>query len=291
RANWRTLDARMMSSIAAPAPSGKIQPWAAYDYADADIFGNSLSGNGDINTISVGADMRLTERMLGGLQFSYSEYRGDFGNGGGDFKLREPVMTAYIGYGQGPWYLGGTLSLASLDYGTTRNIALGATTRQESGSTRGYHNFVRLLGGYWFSYRDWHHGPFAKLMWQKIVVRQFSENGSDSTALTFNQQKDDAFWSSLGWQVAGNVGGFRPFARVTWEYNFDSGDKQVQAKSNSLNGWYVVPGFHQDDNWALFDFGVARDFGKVTGFISGNASASKGDGDFWAVTVGLRVPL
>ncbi|MCC7046103.1 MAG: SGNH/GDSL hydrolase family protein, partial [Alphaproteobacteria bacterium] len=42
RANWRTLDARMMSSIAAPAPSGKIQPWAAYDYADADIFGNSL---------------------------------------------------------------------------------------------------------------------------------------------------------------------------------------------------------------------------------------------------------
>ena len=63
------------------------------------------------------------------------------------------------------------------------------------------------------------------------------------------------------------------------------------TQSNTLAGSYVVPGFTQDSNWWLFDLGVSRDFGKVTGFISGNASAGKTDGDYWSVTVGIRVPL
>ena len=291
RANWRTLDGRMMSAINAPGSAGKLQAWAAYDYADADIFGASLSGNGDLNTVSVGMDMRVSDKMLAGVQFAYTEYKGNFGNDTGDFKLREPMMTAYMGYGEGPWYVGATLGLGSLDYSTHRNIALGATTRTESGSTRGYHTVGRLLGGYWLRYQNVDHGPFVKLTYDKSVVREFSENGNDSTALTYDQQKNDAFWSSLGWQATGNWSGFRPFARATWEYNFNADTTQVTAKPVSLNGWYKVPGFEQDDNWWLFDLGVSKEFGGVTGFLSGNVSAGKGDGDYWAVTVGIRVPL
>jgi outer membrane lipase/esterase len=291
RANWRTLDGRMMSAINGPGAPGKFNTWAAYDYAAPDIFGNGLSGNGDINTISVGLDMRVSDKMLAGLQFAYSDYKGDFGNGGGDFKLREPMFTFYTGYGEGPWYVGATLGGGSLDFSTNRNIELGALTRTESGDAKGWHTVGRLLGGYWFRYADWDHGPFAKLTYDKIVVRQFSENGSDSTGLTYDQQNNDALWSSLGWQVTGNLSGWRPFARVTWEYNFQSDDRVVQARPNGLNGWYTVPAFQQDSNWALFDVGVSRDFGGVTGFIAGNASAGKGDGDYWAVTVGIRAPL
>jgi outer membrane lipase/esterase len=291
RANWRTLDGRMMSAINAPGGSGKLQAWAAYDYADADIFGASLSGNGDLNTISVGADMLVSNKMLAGLQFAYTEYKGNFGNGGGDFKLEEPMFTAYMGYGEGPWYVGATLGAGSLDYSTNRNNVLGAATRNETGNTNGYQVVGRLLGGYWFKYANVDHGPFLKLTYDKSVVRQFSENGNDSTALTYNQQNNDAFWSSLGWQATGNWSGFRPFARATWEYNFNADTTQVSARSNTLSGWYTVPGFEQDDNWGLFDLGVSKDFGGVTGFLSGNASAGKGDGDYWTVTVGIRVPL
>jgi len=291
RANWRTLDGRMMSMINSSSAPSKLQAWAAYDYADADTVGNGVSGNGNLNTISVGGDMKVTDKLLAGIQFAYTEDKGNFGNNAGDFKLREPMITFYGGYGEGPWYVGATLGSGSLDYSTTRNIELGATTRTESGSTRGYHNVGRLLGGYWFRYKDWDHGPFVKLTYEQIVVRQFSENGNDSTALTYDQQKNDAFWSSLGWNLTGVVNGFRPFARATWEYNFQNDTRQVTAKSNSTNGWYTVPGFEQDDNWWLFDLGVSRDFGKVTGFVAGNASAGKGDGDYWAVTVGIRAPL
>lgn len=291
RANWRTLDNRMMSALNAKGGPEKLQFWAAYDYANEDIFGSGLSGTGNVNTIAVGADMRLSDKMLAGIQFAYSEYKGDFGNNAGDFKLTAPTMTLYGGYGEGPWYVGTTLGVGSLDFDTNRNIVLGATTRTESGNTKGYHMTARLLGGYWFKYQNWDHGPFAKLTWEKIVVRQFAENGNDSTALDYNQQNNDALISSVGWQAAGNVRGFRPFARATWEYNFKDDLRQVTARPVGAGTSYTVPGFQQDHNWWLFDLGVSRDFGKVTGFISGNATAGKGDGDFWAVTVGLRVPL
>ena len=152
RANWRTLDSRMASGIGTPGSSGKFQAWAAYDYSSADLTGTSLSGSGDLNTVSVGGDMRVTDKLLAGIQFGYTEYKGDFGNGGGDFKLREPMMTFYAGYGEGPWYVGATLGAGYLDYSTDRTIALGATTRTESGDTTGYHTVGRLLGGYWFRY-------------------------------------------------------------------------------------------------------------------------------------------
>ena len=136
RANWRLLDNRMMSAINAPGAPGKIQAWAAYDYANPDIFGNGVSTSGDLNTVSVGLDVRVTDKLLAGVQFGYSEYKGDYNNNGGDFKLREPTLTFYGGYGEGPWYVGATLGLGALDYSTNRSFALGAATRTETGDVK-----------------------------------------------------------------------------------------------------------------------------------------------------------
>jgi outer membrane lipase/esterase len=292
RASWRAVDGRMMSGIDRAGPARKFQAWASYDYAGEDITGTGLSTSGNINTIAVGGDVRLSDRLLAGVAFTYSEYKGDFDNSGGSFKLKEPMMTFYAGYGDGPWYVGGTLGAGNLDYSNVqRNIALGAATRTESGTTNGYQTIARVLGGYWFKQGDWEHGPFAKLTWDKVVVRQFSEHGSDSTALTYGQQENEAFLSSIGWQVTGNWSGWRPFARATWEYDFKNDERQVSATPVGMNGTYYVPVSKPDENYALFDLGVSKDFGGITGYIAGNASAGKSNGDFWSVTVGFRMPI
>ena len=124
-------------------------------------------------------------------------------------------------------------------------------------------------------------------------MRQFSENGSDSTALTYGQQDNDALWSSVGWQVAGNIQGFRPFARVTWEYNFDA-DTQAGAGASRTRSSGLVHGAGLRAGRQLVAVRrrrQPRNSASVTGFLSGNVSASKGDGDYWAITVGIRVPL
>ncbi len=295
RANWRAVDGRMMSGIdraATSASARRFQTWASYDYAGEDITGTALSSSGNINTVAVGGDMLVTDRILAGLAFTYSEYKGDFDNSGGNFKLKEPMMTVYMGYGDGPWYVGGTFGAGNLDYSSVkRNIALGVSTRTESGTTNGYQTIARVLGGYWFKQSGWEHGPFGKLTWDKVVVRQFSEQGSDSTALTYGQQENEVFLSSLGWQVTGNWSGWRPFARATWEYDFKNDAREISASPLLLGGTYTLPISKPDENYALFDLGLSRDFGGVTGYIMGNASAGKSNGDFWAVTVGFRLPI
>jgi outer membrane lipase/esterase len=217
---------------------------------------------------------------------------GDFGGDGGGYKLRQPVFTGYAGYGDGPWYVGATFGAGSLDYNdVNRNIVLGPSVRNESGQTRGYEYTGRLLGGYWFKYQDLLHGPYARMTYTKAVVRQFSETGADSTALTYGQQSNEQLLWSLGYQVTGTWGGVRPWARATWEYDSLDKDRNVTASSNTLGGWYTIPAAKPDNSYALFNVGAATDFGGVTGYISGSGTAARGDGNYWAITVGLRMPL
>jgi len=291
-ANYRALDGRMWSSLDAPRTQGKLEAWVAYDYGSTDMQAGLNNGSGHNNTVAVGGDMKLSDRALAGIMLGYTDTKGDFGGEGGGFTLRQPVWTLYAGYGEGPWYLGATLGAGSLDYSNVnRNIDLGAAVRNESGQTRGYEYTARLLGGYWFKYQDILHGPYVRATYTKAIVRQFSETGADSLSLSYGQQDNDQMLWSAGWQIAGKFGGIRPFARVTWEYDSQDNDRTVTASSNTLGGSYSIPAFKPDNSYALFNLGAAADFGGVTGYISGSGTAARSDGNYWAITVGLRMPI
>jgi outer membrane lipase/esterase len=291
-ANFRTLDGRMWSSLNAPRSTKKFDAWVAYDYGSIDMNAGPTNGTGHENSIVVGLDGKVSDRLLVGGMFGYTENKGDFGGAGGGYTLRQPTGTFYFGYGEGPWYFGGTLGAGSLDYSdVNRNIPLGPAVRNESGETRGYEYTGRLLGGYWFHLQDVLHGPYARVTYTKAIVRQFSETGSDSTALTYDQQNNEQLLWGLGWQVAGAFGSIRPWARATWEYDSLDKDRTVSAQSVTLGGWYSIPVAKPDNNYVLFNVGAATDFGGVTGYISGSGTAAKGDGNYWAVTVGLRMPM
>jgi outer membrane lipase/esterase len=203
----------MWSGLDAPRSGKRFEAWAAYDYASIDMNAGANNASGNANTVAVGGDMKISDRLLAGMMFTYVENKTDFSGEGGGFKLRQPIFTLYGGYGEGPWYLGATFGAGSLDYtGINRNIDLGPLVRNESGQSRGYEYTGRLLGGYWFTQGEWQHGPFAKLTWEKAVLHQFSERGNDSTALSYGEQKRKSL--SAGWQVAGKYGGVRPWARA-----------------------------------------------------------------------------
>jgi len=291
-ANFRALDGRMWSSFNSPRSPKKIEAWAAYDYGSSDLSAGPANGSANTNTIVVGADQKLSDKLLIGGSFGYADNKGDFGGPGGGYKLRQPVGTFYAGYGEGPWYLGATLGAGALDYtDVNRAIPLGPSVRTETGQTRGYEYTGRLLGGYWLKFQDVLHGPYARVTYTKSVVQAYSETGSDSTALAYARQEREQLLWSLGWQVAGSIGNVRPFARVTWEYDSMDRTPSVTASSVSLGGSYTIPGVKPDNSYALFNVGAAADFGSVTGFITGSGTAARGDGNYWAVTVGLRLPI
>ena len=162
----------------------------------------------------------------------------------------------------------------------------------ESSDPSGWHFMASVLGGYWFqTSADLQHGPFVRIAYQDIRVRAFTEQGSDSTALSYAQQKRESLITSLGWQATGRIGMFRPFARVSWEFESEDGERSVTATPLGMTTSYTVPGFKPDDNWLRYVLGASADFGGVTGFITGTGTGSKNDGNYYAVTVGVRIPM
>jgi outer membrane lipase/esterase len=293
QANFRAIDARMISGIDSPRPMRKYEIWGAYDYGHNDFDGQFLSGNANLNTLVVGGDIKLSEQLLVGAVFGYTENRGDFGGGNGNYKLKETSGTIYAGYGIGPWWFGATIGGGDLDYGgIRRDIQLGALTRTETADARGWHVFGSVLGGYWFTLNpDWQHSPFVRVAYQEVRVHAFSEDGADSTALRYGEQKRESLITSLGWQVAGRIGMFRPFARITWENESKNDDRVVSASPVALYGPYTAPALKPDNNFVRYVIGASADFGRFTGFITGSGTGSKSDGDGYGITVGVRVPL
>jgi outer membrane lipase/esterase len=291
QANWRALDGRMASAINATRPTNKIEGWAAYDYANPDYSSGFYSGNANLNTVSIGGDMKLSDRLLFGLQFGYTQDKGNLG--AADYKLNDYMGTMYLGYGEDNWYVGATLGAGGLDYSNiSRTVQLGALTRTETGSANGYQTVARVLGGYWFRYdNNWVHGPWVKVTYDDVVVHSFQENGSASTTMGFDQQERKQLLTSLGWQVSGNVNGIRPFGRVSWEYDSKADERSVSAGVVGMGGSFSLPAYKPDNSWALFNFGASTDVGKIAVSLYGAASAGKSDGDYWAVTLGIRAPL
>ena len=156
-----------------------------------------------------------------------------------------------------------------------------------------------MHGGYWFNTGgNVLHGPFAKLTYQEVDVDAFSEIGGTATALRYGEQNRESIVTSLGWQVQGQWGMVRPFARVTWEHEFEDGRPVVSASPVGIGGSFSTTLRKPDSNWALFNVGASVDFGqgmtpgsRISGFLMGTATAGKDDGEAFAVTLGVRVPL
>ena len=130
----------MVEPQCAARPSGKFQAWAAYDYSHIDMQAGPDNGSGTSNTVAVGGDMKVSDRMLVGAMFGYTDNKGDFGGAGGGYKLKAADGTVYAGYGDGPvvrrrdaWRRRPRLLATS-----TAPSRLGALNRTESGEARGY---------------------------------------------------------------------------------------------------------------------------------------------------------
>ena len=201
--------------------------------------------------------------------------------------------TLYVGYGDGPWYVGATLGAGSLDYSdVNRNIQLGAPFATKAARRAATNTPARLLGGYWFKYQDGLHGPYARVTYTKAIVAQFSENGTDSTALTYGEQERRAV--AVEPRLAGR-GQRRQRAAVRARH------VGIRFAGRRPHGFGVVGHARRQvldarrssptTTTLLFNVGASADFGGVTGFIAGSATAGRSDGNYWAITVGVRVPL
>ena len=116
-----------------------------------------------------------------------------------------------------------------------------------------------MLGGYDFSVGELRTGPFAGLDYSHSRIDDFSEDGSERTALGYEEQDFDSLEASVGWRLQGNLalGGslyLLPYASVAWVKELGDGRLEDIALNSQADGQVRVADLGQVDT----SFGRAR---------------------------------
>lgn len=262
----RAITTQATTSLASATGNG-LRVWANYDYArqriDAQV--NSPKSNNDVNTLSFGADIHPSGSVTAGLAFTVGQNKAEYAGNMGSYKLQDLLASGYVMWGWQQAYFGAIGSFGHLGYSNIqRAIPIGPSVRREGGDTSGSHTAFALTGGWWLDFGNWRTGPYADLGWQHVEVNALTEDGNDSTTMTFGKQDRHALIGTLGWQLAGNLTAgnatLHPYARVAWNHDNDADANQVTAGLVSMPGTFTLPGYAPDSNWGSVGVGLAADF-------------------------------
>ena len=284
--------AEVVSGHLAAKPEGEGMRWWADVRGDNQRFGEPVHYDGGGPSLTFGVDWTSGNIVYGGFA-GYGIQRVDYGLRRGEFKQRDASIGGFIGWhGDGLW-ANGQLSWTKTSYDVDRDVRLGAATRRHSGSPDGDNLSAGVDAGWDFHHGALTHGPVVSLLMQRINVDGFAENSTESTALAYPDQDFDSLIGSAGWQASYAIkDSVVPYARLTWDHEFEDAPEEAFAQSRSLPGTlpYAVPGLEIDENYGTLLFGVrTRVFG-LDANIGASATVGQQVGDHATVfvTVGNR---
>lgn len=198
----------------------------------------------------------------------------DFGSRAGSFDESDATLGGFVGwYGDQAW-VNAQLSYTWISYDVDRTVQLGPATRTHSGSPDGTNLSLGVHAGYEFGQDAFRHGPVLSVLAQRIERDGYAESDASSTALAYPDQDFDSLIGSAGWQVSYAINeNVRPYARLTYDREFESPDEEAFASLQSMPTLapYAVPGHDMDRDYGSLTlgarstvFGLAADIGLTT---------------------------
>ncbi|HVR81879.1 MAG TPA: autotransporter domain-containing protein [Luteimonas sp.] len=266
-------------------PAADGMRWWTDLRGDFQRYGDGEQYDGAGPSLSAGVDWASGNLVYGGFA-GYGRQSSDWGHRGGSFDQTDASLGGFIGwYGDSAW-VNGQVSYSRLGFDMDRDIQLGPATRTHHGSTNGSDVSVGINAGWDFVQGAWRHGPVASLLSQRIDIDGFAESDPTlSTSLAYPRQSFDSLIGSLGWQASYTINEhLRPYARVTWDREFEQSPEEAFAQAQSIPGTmpYAVPGAAYDRSYGTLVmgartqlFGLDADVGvSATGAQSGGNNAS-----------------
>ncbi|MES2982218.1 MAG: autotransporter domain-containing protein [Verrucomicrobiota bacterium] len=195
--------------------------------ASVDGDGNASGYDFDMRGATLGADMRVSERLVVGILGAYTESDAMLVNGGSieDEAFKGAVYATY--YDQA-FYVDALLGVGSHSYDITRTGLSGTAL----GETDGWEIDAMINTGYDIKNGNWSYGPTASIAYTRIELDEFSETGS-LAPLRFPSQHQDSLRSQLGAKIAytAEFCSMRiiPQVRLAWQHEFMDGTQSIDS--------------------------------------------------------------
>jgi outer membrane lipase/esterase len=276
---------RVFGHLSGQPESDGMRWWADVrgDNQRFDKGGSGAGFDGGGPTLTFGVDWASGNLVYGAFA-GYGRQKIDFGNHGGDFDQSDTSLGGFVGWhgDQGLW-ASAQLSYSKLAFDVDRDVRLGPATRTHRGSPDGDNLSVGIDGGWEFGDGALRHGPVLGVLSQRISIDGYAEGDPTlSTSLAFPEQDYDSLIGSAGWQASYALNDdLKPYARLSYDHEFEDPEKQAFARAQSLpgTGTYAVPGLDFDRNYGTLSIGAQSRIYGLDANIGASVTVGQQGGD------------
>lgn len=293
-AQWRSIDGRMREFQNFSHAGHGFFVTGDYAPSRLDATANSPSASGAGSSVTLGFEKSLSDSLFGGLALGYARTPFDLGNNSGKVKYDEWALSAFVSKKLGSFYANAIGTAASLNFATSRNTILGATTNTDTGETDGRQLGLKFQVGYNYSDGSYVHGPLAGVAWEEVTVKAYQENSGNFTAMQFGEQRRKQLRSRLGYQIQGmtDLSGmrFRPYAQLTHEYQHLKDNRDYTAAFVGSTAAMGVATENRKGGYGLLSVGGTVDISKTLNLGIGATTTLSQPGarnSSFSVTLGL----
>ncbi|MDU9391017.1 esterase EstP [Pseudomonas sp. zfem002] len=230
---------------------------------DLDSQSSSASADGHGYSLTVGGSYRLDENWRVGIAGGFYRQKLEAGPQDSDYRLNSYLATVFAQFNHDRWWADAALTGGKLDYDDLkRTFALGPNDRSEKGDTDG--DLLAVSARLGFDLAEpgspWHLSPFVSADYARIKVDGYSEEGSRSTALTFDDQKRDSRRLGLGLQGKFQVTpATLAFGEVAKEHEFEDDRQDLTIHLNSLPANdFTLTGYAPHSSLTRVSLGVSQ---------------------------------
>ena len=244
----------------------------------ASVDDNRYASGYDFDTMGVtlGADLRVSDRFVVGVMGSYGDSDASLVNGG-SIDAESYKGAVYASVFQEGFYLDALLGAGYNSYDTKRSSLLGYA----EGNPEGWELDTLINAGYDFRRGHWTFSPTVSAAYTRVNLDSFSETGSLSP-LSYPTQHQDSLRSELGARISYdavfNGITISPQLRIAWQHEFLDSTQSLDSRFGGGSGpKFTVEGPEIDRDRAVLSAGVSAQITPtvcVYGFYDGQIGSS-----------------
>jgi fibronectin-binding autotransporter adhesin len=286
-------DSKDMKSMSAPVVSNPWNFFVAGNVVLAQGFSQNDISHFDSNTESVtlGADYRLTPHLLIGLAAGYGHTDATLDNNGSSATVDSYSPGFYASYADHGWYA--NLTGDYLHNAYTQSRAIGFLGQTANSAPEGNEGVANLDGGYDFHKGAWTFGPLAGVQYTHLTVDGYSESGSVAD-LTVQDQNADSLRSRLGGRVSFTYShwgmNFTPHLDASWQHEFLDQARGITSQFTGAVGAFSVKTTNPSRDSALADLGLDADINRTV-TVFGDYEVQAGQENYFGQSVQAGVKI
>jgi outer membrane autotransporter protein len=296
---YSATDPKDMKEMREIAPADRWSTFIAGSVVLADLDHNTDLAHQNFTTGSViaGADYRLDDHFTVGALFGYGHTSATLDNLNSSATVDTYSPGLYASYVDGGWYGNALFSYGYNSFSETRNIAIGAFSGSNNGSTDGNQYVGNLAGGYEFKSGAWKFGPAAGVQYVNLGINSITESGP--TALNINSQSAESLRTQFGLtaRYAAKVDTcygpmlFTPHFSALWQHECLDDSEGITSQFNQIGaGSFTVQTSSPDRDSALLDLGLDAQVDKeLTLFVDYETEAGQSNFFAQSVQAGLKI--